>query len=273
MSNAAFNFHETFAPQIIYLAKLLNLANEQFEGTKFEISNLTGIPTGEHSGKVVPHVRYLKYMDMIDFALQNGKYKLSLTELGKVVYNEDQYLMQDITKILLHYNLTNLKTGAPQWSYLFREFSYDYNVKVPFTVIEEKALNKFGKDLELGPVKTLYTSGDFASISPFELLDNKKSIKFKNSISIFEATNIYAYGLIKDWELILHEKNEITIDEMMLQLKWQKGFSFDYDTMLEVLDEFSMKGFIKLNKQLNPITLIKDIESTELVSMLYDNLI
>ena len=59
-------FHETFQPEMTYVAKLVKLASENYAGTKFEISECTGIPTGKQKGKVVPHIRYASCMGLID---------------------------------------------------------------------------------------------------------------------------------------------------------------------------------------------------------------
>mgnify|MGYP000405273609 FL=1 len=75
-------FHKSFQPQDSYIAKIMEAAGDGYSGTKEEISSLTGIPTGRTSGKVVPHIRYAKYMGFIDYVRKDGVYSLSLTELG-----------------------------------------------------------------------------------------------------------------------------------------------------------------------------------------------
>ena len=56
------NFHKTFSPQDSYITKILDLAKDNYTGTKEEISEETGIPTGKTSGKVVPHILYAQYI-------------------------------------------------------------------------------------------------------------------------------------------------------------------------------------------------------------------
>lgn len=274
MISNQFRFHETFPPQTIYLAEILRLASENYFGSKNEISNITGIPTGDSTGKVVPHIKYLSYMGLIKFSIESGKYKLSLTELGNIVFNEDPYIMQDITKLILHYNMTRLKEGAPQWSYLFREYPYEYNMKVIFADIEDRGKMKFGKDIELGPLKSMYISEDFSNITNLEIAKgNRQEVIFKINNPMFEATNLYAYGLLYDWSHTSPNCNEITIDDVINELKWGKVFGFDYDTVLEVLEEISSRGFIKINKQLNPITIIKVEDYKNTMETLYDDVI
>lgn len=63
------NFHKTFSPQDSYITKILELAKENFIGSKEEISEETGIPTGKTSGKVVPHILYTQYMGLTTHTL------------------------------------------------------------------------------------------------------------------------------------------------------------------------------------------------------------
>ena len=116
----AVNFHKTFAPQDSYLSKILELASEQYIGTKEDISEVTGIPTGKTSGKVVPHILYAYYMGLIYYKFERGGYTLSLTPLGKLVRENDKYLFEDITKMICHYSLCDEYTGANIWSFVYR---------------------------------------------------------------------------------------------------------------------------------------------------------
>lgn len=101
------NFHKTFAPQDSYLTAIMELASQGFVGTKEEISEITGIPTGKTSGKVVPHILYAQYMGLTSHTLANSKYSLSLTELGKLVLENDKYLQSLRTSIEALHSLLN----------------------------------------------------------------------------------------------------------------------------------------------------------------------
>lgn len=271
MSDFNFYFHESFQPQIIYLAELMNLAAKEFKGTKEEISSLTGIPTGNHSGKVIPHIKYLNYMGLINYKEIVKEIALTLTDLGEIVVKNDLYMMETITKIIMHYNLTRLKGGALQWSFLFREFEYNFNKIYSIKGIVDKGQLIFGKDIKIGPLKGLYDKGDFLDISPIKISGDE--VIFKNMYPSYECNNFYAYTLLKEWEDNFAEFDEITIDDVFNKLKWNKGFGFDYNTTIEVLDELMVRGIIKLNKQFNPITIIKNTSSSNLIHILYDDLI
>ena len=52
------NFHQTFKPESQYISSILSIADNNDGLSLREISQLTGIPQGESSGKVEPHIVY-----------------------------------------------------------------------------------------------------------------------------------------------------------------------------------------------------------------------
>lgn len=271
MSTISFTFHESFPPQVIYLCEILKLARDRFTGTKEEISDITGIPTGATSGKVVPHIKYLNYMGLIEYELVGERrIFLKTTKLGDIVFECDPYIMERTTKLLLHYNITNPTKGAPQWGYLFRQYNYNLDEPIVYKDIENNGLSKFGKNIGLGPLKSMYTSDDFSQLDIVDVDKTLITIKSKNIAT--EAINVYAYTLLKDWEEVYGNESEITIDKLQLELLWDRGLGFRYDEMLEALDELSSIGYIKLNKHMNPITIIKNSTSDEVLPLLYEGL-
>ena len=91
------NFHQTFRPEKQYIAAILELAEDATVRTVKEISALTGIPNGERSGKVEPHIIYATYMGLITYEKKDGGYSLSRTPLGETVYVEDPGLQENLT--------------------------------------------------------------------------------------------------------------------------------------------------------------------------------
>ena len=56
------NFHATFLPDLVNISRLLEIADNYDYLSKEEIFELTGIPTGESTGKVEPHIKYAQYI-------------------------------------------------------------------------------------------------------------------------------------------------------------------------------------------------------------------
>ena len=142
-------FHETFQPQPEYVSAVLDLAMRGFQGTKESISEQTGIPTGKQKGKVIPHLKYAQYMGLIIFQNNNGIYHLEPTPLGTKIYEEDPYLLEGLTRLILNYYLTNKETGAPQWGYIFHTLPHLLGQPVDSDFLMDRCNTFFGFPVEL----------------------------------------------------------------------------------------------------------------------------
>lgn len=267
------NFHGTFRPQLIYVSKLLKLAEKMYVGSERNISDITGIPTGESSGKVLPHLYYAKFMGLIEFYAKEKMYYLSLTDLGRVVAQEDPNIIEDITKLLLHYNIADISEGAPHWSYLYKEFSYNYNQEYNIKSIQSR-LEEYcsKKNCKMTIVKKSYESECFESLRIINIID-QHTIMFNEVFPRMAFYNVYAYTLLKDIEKYCKESDEVTIDEIVDDIKWNRPLGLNFDDTLEVLDELDALGYIKLNKQLTPMTIIRLSTASELLERLYSFLL
>lgn len=262
-------FHKTFQPQDTYIAKIMELAQTGYCGTKEEISNLTGIPTGKTSGKVIPHIRYAAYMGFIEYQKSGTAYTLSLTPLGQAVIKEDKYLLENVTKLLAHYFITDPNDGALIWSFLYKHLPYRPDGEISGSLINSKFLEVFqhdGKD-NLTVVKKSYSDGFWKNLRMFEWGDD---LYLYSQLYNDEYKYLYAYTLLKDWEKYKSTERELTITQLSDELYWYKRLGFDDTEAMNVLDELAADGFISLNKQLHPCTVVRSERSENLTDKLYD---
>lgn len=262
-------FHESFAPDLKYISKILELAQECYEGEILEISKITGIPSGVSSGKVKPSIIYASYMGLIDYEVENCIYKLSSTDLGKIIFTEDPFLMEKVTKSIMNYNLTDKNLGAPQWCYLFKVYSGNRSIaKSDLKRDMEIYFNK--NNIEMGPIIGTYKN-DFSDLKLIdEISDN---IVFNKCSVLIENIYVYGYTLLKTWEELYPDRKEITILDVLNDMKWGIPYGFDYDKVLEALELLEEYRIIKLNKQLSPLTIIKLENSDDIKFDLYSMLI
>lgn len=260
-------FHQTFPPQSEYVARILELAAAEYEGTVTDISERTGIPTGKQKGKVKPHIYYAKYMGLIDFSLQNGVYKLKLTDLGNVVYENDPYMLESKTGLLCHYNICDTDSGAPQWAYVFKQSGAVLDKSESAQFVQSRIDEQYGFNVSLSVVKSAYTGGMFEELELLEWTDRIVHVKKDMHYS---DMSVYAYSLLDMWERYMGDRTEIIIDDITDGLKWNYVFGFDTDEALRVLEELEEGGIVKLNKQLRPISVIKTAARAELLGKLYD---
>lgn len=262
------NFHKTFAPQDSYLTAVIELASQDFVGTKEEISEITGIPTGKTSGKVVPHILYAQYMGLTSHTLANSKYSLSLTELGKLVLENDKYLFEDISRFICHYNMTDSDNGALLWAFIYDGISILPGESVAEETVKRKCSDLFQVKTDISPIKRAYSDdGFFASL---DLLDFQDGLTLQSHYYIDNFLYAYAYTLLKTWEKKYPNTQEITSDHISQAMRWNKRIGFDEDETLYALEQMEERNLISLNKQLIPYTVIKRADSAYVLPHIYD---
>lgn len=269
-------FHETFQPETVYLSKILKLAHAGFVGTKFEISDISGIPTGKQKGKVEPHIKYAAYMGLINYSNVKGIYKLSLTKLGEEVYLQDPYLYEELSCWLCHYGISKRNGGAPQWIYLIQDFHPGFNniisqerlftlagswCDVPQTSMSRKVFSV---------VKNSYMEGFFEQIKFLEWND---TIKFLEHLEKPELIYVYAYALLDSWEQMYPTKQEISELDLKNGIGFNKIFGFNEDECNLVIDLLVDEGIISVNRQLYPMTLIRTASLDNMIPYLYSRLL
>ena len=261
------NFHKTFSPQDSYITKILELAKENYTGSKEEISEETGIPTGKTSGKVVPHILYAYYMGLTTHILSKGKYSLKLTDLGKTVLENDKYLFEDISRLICHYNMCDADAGAYLWSFIYNGLPLMLNEDMSEEAMKKKYNDFFMVKTDLGALKKSYSEDGFFAL--LDLLDFSEGIRINSSYYKYERLYVYAYALLNSWDKKYPETQEITADQLT-DIKWNKRFGFDEDEMLFALEQMEVKHVIRLNKQLVPYTVIRNVDTADVLPHLYE---
>ncbi|MCI2254776.1 DUF4007 family protein [Domibacillus sp. PGB-M46] len=267
------NFHQSFAPEIEAISRIVSLADSDAGFlTKEEISEKTMIPTGKSSGKVEPHIYYAAAMKLITFEKADRKYECKLTRLGKLVVLEDPYLVENISKLLLHVFLADKHSAAMLWSYLFNEFipkvMPDFNDELIQNAIERH----FSSNVNLTPFRTCYSSD--LSLGDLGLIRLKdKGYKIEPHRISRENVYVYGYVLLEKWEQILADRSEITFDEITDVLYFGKPFLWGERQLRDALDLMQDAGLIKVNAQLSPITIIKNQNSSFCLDNMYSLLI
>lgn len=270
MRQISHNFHNKMPLQLPYIATILDLAQHHIVGTKEEISIKSGIPTGEGSGKVLSHIEFAKSMGLIDYIKEKGKFSLFPTKLGNYIYEQDPYLLENVTKMMCNYWLTDKEIGIPQWYYFMREGSTILNTGIDTSLLEKRIQQNFETPLYMSVVYSTYGPDCFQDLDVIEYNKVQKKVTFKEGSCNITYKYVYAYTLLKSWEVQFQDYREITIDQIIEELKWNKPFGFSYDEILSVLEELAIDNIVSLNKQLTPITIIKIKEADELLSHLYD---
>lgn len=274
INRSQINFHETFQPELPYLAKIVDLASYNFSGSKFEISEYTGIPTGKQKGKVEPHIKYATYMGLVNYTISRGIYSLSLSKLGKEVFMQDKFLHEYLTRWLCHYGLSRPDLGAPQWFYIvhnghsgfYQSNTSDYHLD------KANALYSTNVDLSemFGVVKRCYSEGFLADINYLRWDDRVEFIEHSENPELFF---VYAYVILDCWKHLFPQKSEITLTELIDRIEFGKIFNFGDAEIDSILDNLEFEGILKLNRQLYPPTIICTSSLDIIIPKLYSRLL
>ena len=274
INRSLLKFHETFQPESAYLAKILDLASQSYSGTKFEISDITGIPTGKQKGKVEPHIKYASYMGLVDYNVDKGVYHLSLTELGNEVFVQDKFLHETLTQWICHYEISRKDVGAPQWAYIVHNGHSGYYQYNSSSYHLDKANALFSTDIDFeemfGVVKRSYTDGFFSGINYLKWEDSVEYIEHSENP---ELVFVYAFAILDSWKRMFPQNSEITITELLEVIEFGKIFNVNEEEVDGILDSLCNEGLLRLNRQLYPPTVIATANSDEVICNLYNRLL
>ncbi len=264
------NFHQTFRPESRYIGELVLNSDQGCFLSIRDISSMTGIPTGESSGKVEPHILYSHYMGLIDFDKGAEGYLLRKTPLGECVLNEDPGLQEELTLWLCHGMLLR-DHGADMWNAFFRSILPKYRGSIKRETALRELQSVFGDKVTTKNIAPLFASYSdlFAPLRIVSLDD--ETVWFRSVAPKAEFVYVYAYLLLEYWDERFPGEAEITADQLS-SLNFQSAFCWDAQAMYSVLEWMSDKSLIRLNRQLSPFTIVRLIEKDVLTPMLYSEL-
>ncbi len=273
MSSFNLNFHQTFMPEREHLSKLLFLADNMFPMTKEEIFSSTGIPTGASSGKVEPHIKYSVYMGLLVSNYAKGRYKLQKTKLGKIIFEEDPYILEQITQLLCHINLLGSQSSAGLWKYLFFKVIPSLGLDLANDMVNNVVSNEFKKEkVNLTPFKNCYSNeNSLGGLGFLEVTDNDLRFKKHRFNSTFRY--LYAYALLSEWENIFSDRSEITSEELFRLIRWPAKFMWNEEESYVVLDSLTELDLISLNRQLSPVTIVRKVSLEIIYQKIYSLLV
>ena len=120
---------------------------------------------------------------------------------------------------------------------------------------------------DIGALKKSYSNDGFFAL--LNLLDFSEGIRINSAYYKVERLYVYAYALFSSWDRKYYETPEITA-EQIIDMKWNKRFGFDEEEMLLALEQMEEKQLLRLNKQLVPYTIIRNVNTADVLPHLYE---
>lgn len=263
------NFHNTFLPDLDYIGRILETSEEINMLSKEEIFTITGIP----AAKVEAHILYGNYMGLYNHKKESSKYTLVKTRLGELISHEDPYFQEDITKYICNYFLTSKYTGADMWFQIARKLQQNIGHHIKVEVVENELKKVYGLDRipVLGPFNGTYVSkSSLRDINLLYVEDNK--YKFNKHFYNDEYIYMYIYTLLSDLYMLDDNRREFTMIEICEQIYWGRAFGWDENQVLDCLEKLEEMKFLKINKQLTPLTIIIKVNREDVLGKIYSML-
>lgn len=269
--NINVNFHQTFKPEAQYISSILSIADRNTPVSVKDISALTGIPQGQSSGKVEPHICYAEYMGLIESEKNNGLIILKKTKLGEAVSNEDPGLQEDLTILLCHAMLLRENDGADVWSAVFKKILPQYRTGIKKEILIKELEQLFEGKVNKKNFAPFLSSYDdmFSRVNILET-DNDV-IKLKSVVYNKEFVFLYAYVMWEYWDEKFPAHEEISSVELE-KINFGKAFGWDEQMEYVVLEQLSDKELLRMNRQLMPYTLLRLVDKNTVLQRLYSEL-
>lgn len=144
------------------------------------------------------------------------------------------------------------------------------NENISDELLKRKYNDYFFLDVDYRPMKKAYSDDGFWAV--LNLMDFSEGLRINSTYYNNIMLYVYAYTLLSAWDKIYPTEQEITIDQIVMNLKWNKRFGFDDDEMMYALEKMEETSILRLNKQLMPVTVIRTTNTASLLPYLYDYL-
>ena len=207
---------------------------------------------------------------------RSGKRTQSFTDLGNSVYENDRYIEESGTLLLLQYKLATNRDDATAWYFFFNEFNMSEFSKEDFV----EALQKYIKMSDDGGDMAIRSlNDDFSCINnidcPFgelglvDILSKTKKIYRKATPQISMISPWVAFAIIMDQA---NGRSEIGLNELLTApCNIGKIFNLDSVAMLNVLYEIEKLGTIKISRTagLDVVNILQTYSFQECVDKYY----
>lgn len=271
------NFHKTFVPERRYIHSILQYAFSGKKGDVQEISDVTGIPTGKSSGKVMPSIDYCIGMGLItlpDSSKRKAIKEPILTHFGRIVLQEDPFLTEPLTQWIAHLYLCGPVQGADVWYHVFFKGTQTLGSSFEKSRLETYLQNIYGsrKTNLIGPLVRMYQ--DPASFSACGALKEQNGLILLESAPTRDEY-VWAYGawMLGLMEMFYPGESQVTITDLDRVAGWRTIPGWGIDQSYQILGLLEKRGVLIVERHMNPWMVQRLSNSQQLWSKIYDELI
>ena len=268
------NFHKTFIPERHFIAALLDYAALGKTGTLQEISGDTGIPMGQVNGKVPAIIDYARGMGLIEVqpGAEKGAKMPRLTCFGRAVYTEDKFLSEEVTQWLVHMNLCRSDIGALAWNAVFFKGRSVLGGRFDTQQLEDYliGLSSPGND-RTGPLLRTYLED--AALARTRAIELTGETIVRRKAPLLDLYALPYTALISDLiESYFPNQNQVTLTDLQKETGWLDICLWNEAEFESVCLLMERKGYISIDRQMQPWIIEKLSKAEELWPYIWDDL-
>ena len=278
------NFTQSFKPETGLISRLLKFVkNTDGTGTKEEIRDHTGIPTGSSSGKVEPIIYYSCGMGLLYANKQDDVWCLRLSRLGQLIAEEDINLSEPETLWIMHLLLCRRRDlnepargVADAWFTLFADSEHRLGKEFDADLYTE-FLNQRHGNLGYMPSLAKLVLNSYSDDSCFKAI-NALSVKDNNyhripapiETSYFPAFSLYLFAI---WDKLYETHSQIDLNNLFETSRLLNILRWSTSDITPWLDWLSDNDLLQLDRQTGGIMALRLKNTDHLVSKLYDGVL
>lgn len=255
-------FHKSFSFERDNVSKILAFASENTAADRFKIAEETGIGIGRSAsdGKVQPTIQYAVYAGLLTDESAESKNNISLSEVGKIVFENDHRLKSPITQWIMHYFFSRTENEALIWSFFVHEFlpqfpnfegeDLEKRLKDKFPDLSDR-INKENKRI----LTSCYTDGN--ALSKIELLESRIKDEYIRGNAKYPNAYLAAYILAEIWEAKHPEKSMVEPSVLRESGHLATTLNLSEGDLQDCLDEMSAIGVIEQMREAPPFQVVQ----------------
>lgn len=277
------NFPQDFVPDRALLSRLLAFAERGGAGTKVEIGAETGIPTGESTGKVEPMIHYARGMGLIVAHKDRGRWALSVTGLGALVFAEDRFLDEAVTLWAMHLMLCRRAgLGSPArgvadpWFALFADGQTRLGNPFDRASLLDLLAERHGPKGYLrslsGVVPRSYTQA--ACLGPIGALLEAGKDRYRRVPAPVERSYFPAYtaALFVAWDLLHPGQAQVSLESLLDESRLLAALGWDSAAAEEWIGWMTYRGLVQLDRLTGVAMALRLMATSTVLCGLYEGL-
>lgn len=189
-----------------------------------------------------------------------GKNAILLSDVGQIVFENDQRLKTPITQWLMHYFLCRTENEALIWSFFIHEFltqftefesnTLEENLRTKFPDLSER-INRENRRI----LTSCYTEGN--ALSKIGLLENHQKDKYFRGNSKYSNVYLAAYILAEIWEAKHAEASGVEPSVLMENGHLATTLNLSEEDLQNCLNEMSAIGAISQIRDAPPFQVVR----------------